>query len=79
MVINANRATLEDGDGVLDLVRGFLIVCGAQNVVTRHLSENGTKKVRSEGKIKAQLPFRVSLCLHIAFREYKKILGFISL
>jgi hypothetical protein len=56
-VINANHATLEDGDGVLNLVRGFLIVCGAQNEVTRHLSENGTKKVQSEGKIKLNSRF----------------------
>jgi hypothetical protein len=47
MVINANPATLEDDDGVLNLVRGFLLVCGGQNVVTGHLSENGTKKARS--------------------------------
>lgn len=57
MVMNANHTTLEDGDGVLDLVRGFLIVCGAQNTVTKHLIENGTKKVRSEGKIKLNSVF----------------------
>ncbi|WP_349321761.1 hypothetical protein [Asticcacaulis sp. MM231] len=53
-------------------------VCGAQNVVTGHLSENGTKKVRSEGKIKAQLPFRVSHCLHIVYQDLTKKLGVIS-
>jgi hypothetical protein len=48
MVINANHGTLEDGDGVLDRVKAFLLVCGAQNAVTGHLSESGTKKVHSE-------------------------------
>ena len=79
MVIDANHGTVEDGDEVLELVKALLIVCGAQNAVTRHLNESGTKKVRSEGKIKAQLPFRVSLCLHIVFQDLIKKIGVISL
>ncbi|WP_236621694.1 hypothetical protein, partial [Asticcacaulis benevestitus] len=52
--------------------------CNAQNAATEHHIKIGTKWVRSEGKIKAQLPFRVSLCLHIAFQDLTEKLGVIS-
>jgi hypothetical protein len=45
-------------------------ICGGY---TPHQSRN--KKVRSEGKIKAQLLLSLSLCLHIVFQDLSKRFG----
>ncbi|WP_155847992.1 hypothetical protein [Asticcacaulis benevestitus] len=70
---------IKKGRGAPPSLACYRPVCAAQNAVTEHLIENGTKKVRSEGKIKAQLPFRVSPCLHIVFQDLTKKLGVLSL